>query len=153
MGSIGVSTNTVQSYIDSWKRKESDAVVGELNRYRDKWLEWNEKETFADRTMLERNVPSIYLPIIKRNYATEEAKNNVFRKTADALINDHFEALKDKVEAKIGTITNIKNIGGANDYDITGSSGDTVRIQVVMAGGYNKQRLHTRWVMNKVGKK
>jgi len=151
MGSIGNNDSSVQSYINEWKAQESQAVVSDMKEWRNKWLEWNEKETFMNRTALERNIPQVYLSAVKANYKSEENMEQRFNNVATSLIDAHFEALKSKVADRIGDIVNIRRIGGANDYDMTGSNGNTVRVQVVMAGGYNKQRRHTRWVMNKLG--
>lgn len=146
------SGSTTEQYIAEWKSNEVKAIVGELERYRAKVKEWEETQNFMDRTALERtNVPSVYLQVVKRNFKDDEAKDRVFNKVATELVDSHFEALRDKVEKNIGTITKIVRTGGPNDYVITGESGDSVSIQVVMAGGYNKQRLHTRWVQNKLG--
>lgn len=147
----GGSRNSETDYMTEWKSNEVKAVVEELERYRSKVKEWEETQSFRDRVALERtNVPAAYLQIVKRNFKDEESKNRVFNSFATQLVDSHFEALKDKVEKDIGTITNIRSVGGANDYDITGSSGETVRIQVVIAGRYNKQRRHTRWMKSKL---
>lgn len=151
MGSIGSGSSSVQSYIDEWKSTEVKAIVGELEKYYQKEQEWRETKSFSDRMRLEQSIPQVYLSVSKRNYANEESKNNTFNKLATELVDAHFKALKDKVEKNVGEITKITRVGGANDYIITGTSGETVKIQVVMAGGYNKQRLHTRWIQNRLG--
>lgn len=146
------SSPSTEEYIAEWKSNEVKAIVGELERYRAKVKEWEKTQSFMDRTALERtNIPSVYLQIVKRNFKDDESKNRVFNKMATELVDSHFEALRDKVEKNIGPITKIVRTGGPNDYVITGESGESVSIQVVMAGGYNKQRLHTRWVQNKLG--
>ena len=152
MGSIGNGNSSVQDYISEWKSNEIDRVIEEMDRWRTQQQEWQSTKTFQERMMLERNVPGVYLSAIKGNYASEEAKNNRFDKVAQELINAHFETLQNKVKERIGDIVDIRRIGGTNDYDMKGSNGESVRVQVVMAGGYNKQRLHTRWIMNKLKK-
>ena len=152
MGSIGNGNSSVQDYISEWKSNEIDRVIEEMDRWRTQQQEWQSTKTFQERMMLERNVPSVYLSAIKGNYASEEAKNNRFHKVAQELIDAHFDTLQNKVKERIGDIVDIKRIGGTNDYDMKGSNGESVRVQVVMAGGYNKQRLHTRWIMNKLKK-
>lgn len=151
MGSIG--NTTVQDYISRWKAEEVDRVMEEMDRWRAQQQEWQATKTFRERIMLENNVPRVYLSAIKGNYASEESKNNRFRNVAQELIDAHFETLQNKVKEKIGDIVDIRRIGGTNDYDMKGSNGNTVRVQVIMAGGYNKQRLHTRWILNRTGKR
>lgn len=60
-------------------------------------------------------------------------------------IDKHFNLLQQKVERKIGTIIKISHIGG-DDYKFEGTEG-TCKVEVILAGGYNIQRLHTRWIV------
>lgn len=60
-------------------------------------------------------------------------------------IDRHFKELQNKVEKKIGKIIKIQDLGG-DDYAFEGENGKCV-INVVWAGGYNIQRLHTRWIV------
>lgn len=60
-------------------------------------------------------------------------------------INAHFKDLQNRVEQYIGKIIKIKSLGG-NDYSFEGEDG-TCDIEVILAGGYNIQRLHTRWIV------
>ena len=150
----GASRNSSgYNYIENWKKDEVKAVVDELNKWREKDLKWRETEPLQSRVALERNIPTAYYQTVTRRYKDEESKDKVFQGFATQLVDSHFEALKSKVESTIGEITHISRAGGANDYDLIGKSGEAVRIQVVMAGGYNKQRLHTRWIMNHLGKR
>lgn len=60
-------------------------------------------------------------------------------------VDRHFNELQSKVEKKIGKITNIYHAGG-NDYQFKGTDGSCA-VEVIQAGGYNIQRLHTRWIV------
>ena len=63
------------------------------------------------------------------------------------LVDKHFNSLQVKVEKKIGTIIKITSLGG-DDYRFEGTEGNC-KIEVILAGGYNIQRLHTRWIVKK----
>lgn len=62
-------------------------------------------------------------------------------------IDKHFNTLQTKVENKIGTIIKIQHLGG-DDYRFEGTEGNC-KVEVILAGGYNIQRLHTRWIIKK----
>lgn len=80
------------------------------------------------------------------NIAYDEAAE-MFKKQIDA----HFKTLQAKVEKKIGTIEKIAPLGGDN-YIFNGSLGNC-NVEVILAGGYNIQRLHTRWIITNVNLK
>lgn len=71
--------------------------------------------------------------------------NSKFEEMAKKMIDKHFEELQAKVEKKIGRIIKIESFGG-DDYAFNGEKGDCV-VEVIWAGGYNIQRLHTRWIV------
>lgn len=60
-------------------------------------------------------------------------------------IDRHFKELQNKVEKKIGKIIKIQSLGG-DDYAFEGEK-DKCVVEVIWAGGYNIQRLHTRWIV------
>lgn len=62
-------------------------------------------------------------------------------------IDKHFEKLQAKVEKKIGSIKEINDLGGEN-FLFIGTEGQC-KVEVIWAGGYNIQRLHTRWIVKK----
>lgn len=65
-------------------------------------------------------------------------------------INDHFKKLQAKVEGKIGEIVKIYPLNNSGaDYRFEGTKGDC-NVEVILAGGYNIQRLHTRWIITNV---
>lgn len=57
----------------------------------------------------------------------------------------HYKALQNKVEKKIGKIIKIEKLGGF-DYSFEGELGNCT-VEVILAGGYNIQRRHTRWII------
>lgn len=59
----------------------------------------------------------------------------------------HYEILQNKVEKKIGKIIEVMALGGL-DYRFKGENGEC-SIEVILAGGYNIQKLHTRWIIKK----
>ena len=59
----------------------------------------------------------------------------------------HYKTLQNKVEKKIGKIVKIAPLGGYN-YRFIGEEG-SCGVEVILAGGYNIQRLHTRWIITK----
>lgn len=73
----------------------------------------------------------------------EEKMEEVLKK----LIDKHFESLQNKVEKKIGKIIKIEKVNG-NIYSFIGEN-DNCNVEVILAGGYNIQRLHTRWIITK----
>ena len=66
------------------------------------------------------------------------------------LIDKHFDKLQAKVETKIGKVIKICNCGG-DDYLFDGEEAHC-KVEVILAGGYNIQRLHTRWIVRDVWK-
>lgn len=59
----------------------------------------------------------------------------------------HYETLQNKVEKKIGKIIKVEYLGGY-DYNFIGEDGKC-GVEVILAGGYNIQRKHTRWIITK----
>lgn len=89
------------------------------------------------------------------NYTYNENRfyaDNCYKRDFEAIcrkaVDKHFDQLQAKVEKKIGTITKIKHTGG-DDYEFEGTNGKCI-VEVVWAGGYNIQRLHTRWVVKNI---
>ena len=65
-------------------------------------------------------------------------------------IDKRFNKLQAKVEEKIGKILKIRHIGG-DDYLFQGEDANC-KVEVILAGGYNIQRLHTRWIVRDIWK-
>jgi hypothetical protein len=62
-----------------------------------------------------------------------------------SLVDQKFKTLQAKVRKRIGEIIKIQPLGG-NDYYFKEELGNCT-IEVIFAGGYNVQRLHTRWII------
>lgn len=62
-------------------------------------------------------------------------------------IDAHYKTLQAKVEKKIGKIIKVEHLGGY-DYRFEGENGNC-GVEVIIAGGYNIQRKHTRWIITK----
>lgn len=84
-----------------------------------------------------------YSNALYRDYAWSKDLEERARK----LVDKHFNTLQAKVEKKIGTIIKITSLGG-DDYRFEGTEGNC-KVEVILAGGYNIQRLHTRWIIKK----
>lgn len=83
-------------------------------------------------------------------YASNENEEEALRQAKELFIkaiDKHFDTLQSKVENKVGTILEIKHLGG-DDYRFKGELGEC-KVEVILAGGYNIQRLHTRWIIKK----
>lgn len=81
----------------------------------------------------------------KNSLFSEYGYSSRFEEEAKKIIDNHYKLLQSKVEKKIGRIIKIKSLGG-DDYSFEGEKGSCV-IEVIWAGGYNIQRLHTRWIV------
>lgn len=102
-----------------------------MARYYDKqeWIEFANKPTF------------IYWKL-KTNYGEVGAREKVKKSVID-----HYKNLQSKVEKKIGKILEITPTGNNGyDYFMKGENGNC-EVEVILAGGYNIQRLHTRWII------
>lgn len=60
---------------------------------------------------------------------------------------EHYKMLQQKVEKEIGKIVEVERLGGF-DYNFIGET-KSCGVRVVLAGGYNVQRKHTRWVITR----
>lgn len=81
----------------------------------------------------------------ENRFFAEYGFRNDFEERAKKEIERHFNQLQSKVEKKIGKIIKIESFGG-DDYAFEGEKGDCI-VEVIWAGGYNIQRLHTRWIV------
>ena len=81
----------------------------------------------------------------ENNFYSNYAWSKDFEDRCRKEIDKHFKKLQNKVEAKIGDIIKIKHLGEDN-YEFEGTKGNC-KVEVIFAGGYNIQRLHTRWII------
>lgn len=79
---------------------------------------------------------------LNANYGSKGAEERIEKD-----IKEHYEILQAKVEKKIGKIIKIEHLGGY-DYKFEGENGNC-GVEVILAGGYNIQRKHTRWIITK----
>lgn len=78
------------------------------------------------------------------------SNNEMVKSAVVKLVDEHFEALQNKVIDKIGNIEQIETIGNNGaDYKFIGENGN-LQIKVVVAGGWNIQCRHTRWTISKI---
>lgn len=91
--------------------------------------------------------------IKSNNFFYEKGRKSNFEKICKEMVDRHFIELQNKVEDKIGEILQIKPTGNNGyDYYFKGSKGNC-NVEVILAGGYNIQRLHTRWIIKNINKK
>lgn len=81
----------------------------------------------------------------ENRFFAEYGYSDEFEERCMKEIDRHFNELQAKVEKKIGRIIKIESFGG-DDYAFEGENGNCI-VEVVWAGGYNIQRLHTRWIV------
>jgi formyltetrahydrofolate synthetase len=74
---------------------------------------------------------------------------NTVKANIEKDIRKHYQSLQSKVEKKIGKIINIEKTGNNGfNYYMQGEISNCF-VEVILAGGYNIQRLHTRWIIKK----
>ena len=138
--------NYGMNYVEQWKENEVVRTYEDYKQWKVKleelWQEWKNGVKYGfDRMQAHRYSNKLYNSL---SYCgNEERILNVIRKGVD----EHFKVLQDKVEKKIGKIIKIQEVNG-NIYSFIGEK-DSCNVEVILAGGYNVQRLHTRWIITK----
>ena len=90
-----------------------------------------------------------YYGFMSINSIYTECKKDMtkLRELATKAVEKQYKKLQAKVEAKIGKIIKRAHICGDN-YNFIGEL-DKCNVRVITAGGYNIQKLHTRWIITK----
>lgn len=87
-----------------------------------------------------KNIPAYFRSMLNTGEAYQKER-------IEKDVKAHFEKLQKKVNERIGEIKEIQNLGG-DDYYFTGNKGN-VGVRVIVAGGWNIQRMHTRWIFDR----
>lgn len=139
-----------------------EMILSDIEKEYEGYTEWQlkfreaEKKycgAFNNKLDLDKELVAQYkkeLYKIKENkyYYNLYCKGNV-KVNIEKEIRRHYKNLQEKVEKKIGTIVNIEKTGSNGfNYYMQGELGNCF-VEVILAGGYNIQRLHTRWIIKK----
>lgn len=136
-------------YVDEWKENEINAIYEDYKKWYDKLVElrtyWKENGGKDNFNKLQSH------KYINKHYNTwsisgDQSEERI-KKIIKFGVDEHFKNLQSRVEKKIGKIIEIQNVNG-NTYAFKGEL-DSCFIEVILAGGYNVQRLHTRWIITK----
>ena len=133
-------------YVNEWKEQE---IIRTFEDYK-KWLnkleqlqnDWKNGVKDAFTILQSHRYSNKYYNTLSYCSCEERILNKI-----KVDVDKHFETLQAKVEKKIGKIIEIAQING-NIYSFQGEL-DNCYVEVILAGGYNIQRLHTRWIITK----
>lgn len=136
-------------YVEEWKEYEIERTYEDYVKYCNKleelrviWKEQGSKENYRAVENHKYSNKHYYAWTYSGNQSEEHIKAII-----KLSVDKHFEALQQKVEKKIGKIIKIYQVNG-NIYTFEGEL-DNCNVEVILAGGYNVQRLHTRWIITK----
>jgi len=134
--------------ITIWKENEVNAIYDQYKEYKNKLDElheiWKTKggsDNFNHYKYFKYSNTYFYGLTYHGNQEEEYIK-----KCIKVSVDQHFNKLQNKVEKEIGKILTIQSSG--NYYKFTGELG-SCDIDVILAGGYNIQKLHTRWLIKR----
>lgn len=135
-------------YVEEWKENEVNAIYEDYAKWSEKLeqlrQEWkNGVENGFNIMQSHKYSNKQYYTL---TYCGDQSEEHI-KKIIRVWVEKHFETLQARVEKKIGKIIEIWNVNG-NTYGFKGELDDCF-IEVILAGGYNIQRLHTRWVITK----
>ena len=128
--------------IAEWKVELIESTLAYIDEVAIKDKEWQDQYGWrkVSYPRYRQEVPRIYLELSKNGEAYKYEK-------VEKMVNNHFDKLQAKVEAKIGKIEKIQATGSnGHDYIFKGENG-SCSVEVIGAGGYNIQRYHTRWII------
>ena len=134
--------------VEQWKAKELESYIKAFH-YQMKHI--TELEELCKSNKWNINTIEDYkkIPAIFKQFRFQKTNVLKFIELAKKEIDTHFKQLQLKVEKTIGIIQEIKPYGNNGyNYIFKGTEGFCT-IEVVLAGGYNIQRLHTRWIIKK----
>lgn len=135
-------------YVEEWKEYEVERTYEDYKKWFDKLEQL--KEDWKNGVKNGFNILQSHR-YQNKHYNTLSYCGNQSEEHIKAIIklqvDKHFETLQNKVEAKIGKIIKIYQVNG-NIYTFEGET-DNCNVEVILAGGYNVQRLHTRWIITK----
>lgn len=123
--------------VEQWKQLEIEGLFEYCK---------GQQEILRDKSLnLEQRMQRINMSV----YPYLRYDDSMLLKKCESLTDEHFEKLQLKVVKKIGEIKEIQPIGGPYDFIFIGETGKC-KVKVVLAGGWNIQRAHTRWTLSKV---
>lgn len=130
--------------IAEWKTQEISECMAYIERVAEKIAAWRREYGYIKMCSLVD-----FQKIGQKWKGLSQAPEARRRAEVEKMVDEHFEALQRKVEAKIGKIKRIQTTGdNGHDYYFEGENG-RIEIRVVAAGGYNIQCAHTRWIFIK----
>lgn len=135
-------------YVEEWKENEVNATYEDYK----KWSEELERKIADWKNGVKNgfNIVQSHRYMNKHyntlNWSGNQSEEHI-KKIIRTWVDKHFETLQARVEKKIGKIIEIQNVNG-NTYGFKGEL-DECFIEVILAGGYNIQKLHTRWIITK----
>lgn len=133
--------------IKEWKEKELESYSKQFDKQMEHIDELTQ-ECKEHNWKLETLEKYRQIPIIFKQFRFNRNKEQ-FIELSKKEIDSHFKKLQQKVEKVIGNIVKIEPTGeNGYDYIFKGTDGNC-EIEVILAGGYNIQRLHTRWIIKK----
>lgn len=134
-------------FINNWKEKELENYIKRFDKEM-QHIEQLEKECKQRNWKINTLEEYKQIPLIFKQFRFSKDKKT-FTELAKKEIDNHFNKLQTKVEKIIGHIIKIEATGeNGYDYIFVGDKGNC-SIEVILAGGHNIQRLHTRWIVKK----
>lgn len=138
-------------FIKNWKLQELQAFKEQNTKFWDKYNELKKQCNEAKNKEEKDNLLYKLISFKKENsFFYQYGYSKDFESKCIKVINQHFKRLQNKVQDKIGQIQEIYETGNNGyDYYFEGTLG-SCNVEVILAGGYNIQRLHTRWIIKNV---
>lgn len=153
--------------LENWKKhleelnEEEKAAKEEYEAAKNKYREEHDELPAVEKgKYLDADLEEVYAKYVRakdkyfdylwnaNRFFYEHGRSRDFEERCKKEIDKHFNQLQAKVEKKIGKIIKIESFGG-DDYAFEGENG-TCMVEVIWAGGYNIQRLHTRWIVKNI---